>query len=440
MGHSRTLLAAIVLGMALPAVAFAENLAPPTPPLASSGAAVESARGMVRDGSSFVFASPPVTTATQTAGQQKGDSLPAPTAKARMTAQQKALLARVSADIHAMKRAHAREIRQATPVAATVPQGRAAAEARQTVVGAAPAPVKRAQASSPAALPAAVPSTTNSVAPPAIPQFSERPPVAADTPSPSLAPPVMPRVHAVRPAFAPSVVPLPQGTVAVSTGDYNIFAFPVPLREAILPPGAPVAGKPVYLSGGRILMLRFYPDGRMPVQLVAELDDAAVVTLTLVPESSLVGQRINVRVPMPVSASLHEHRSDPNARFVPYLAKLVMRPTVCPRHVRSWNSRRSLHGDRRVPVCWARRLSGFSKTALPAERIYNRVLARPVDAATNGNVVIYTYVLTSRHHDRSVVDPGQFSWSGVRAALLTGGLVGPHHSPVLYIVMRHAGN
>ena len=225
---------------------------------------------------------------------------------------------------------------------------------------------------------------------------------------------------------------LPANARLVSTRDYNLLVFPSPLRKAILPPDAPVAGKPIYLNGGRVLMLRFYPDGRQPVQLVAELQSGLVVTLSLVPDPHKSGAHIVVRAPVPAAAPLHEYSANPNAHYVRYLARLVEGPMTCPKRLHGWNSVRR-HG-RRVPVCWGRRLQGFTRAALPPERIYNRLVARPVAAMANGNVVIAAYILHARDDRHSVVDPGQFSWVGVRAALLTGDQVDRYHSPVLYVV------
>ena len=231
--------------------------------------------------------------------------------------------------------------------------------------------------------------------------------------------------HAARP-------PLPAGARLVSTRDYNLFTFPSPLRKAILPPDAPVAGKPIYLNGGRVLMLRFYPDGRQPVQLVAEMQSGVVVTMSLVPDSHKSGARITIAGPVPAAAPLHEYSTNPNARYVRELSKLVSGPMICPKRLHAWDSVR--HDGRRVPVCWAYPLPGFTDKPLPPERIYNRLIARPVVSTGNGETVITAYILHARDHRRSVVDPGQFSWVGVHAALLTGDLVDRYHSPVLYIV------
>ena len=226
--------------------------------------------------------------------------------------------------------------------------------------------------------------------------------------------------------------PLPAGARLVSTRDYNLFTFPSPLRKAILPPDAPVAGKPIYLDGGHVLMLRFYPDGRQPVQLVAEMQSGVVVTMSLVPDSHKSGARITIAGPVPATASLHEYSTNPNARYVRELSKLMSGHLACPKRLHAWDSVR--HDGRRVPVCWAYPLPGFTNKPLPPERIYNRLIARPVVSTGDGETVITAYILHARDHKRSVVDPGQFSWVGVHAALLTGDLVDRYHSPVLYIV------
>ena len=225
---------------------------------------------------------------------------------------------------------------------------------------------------------------------------------------------------------------MPAGVRLVSTRDYNLFTFPSPLRKAILPPDAPVAGKPIYLDGGHVLMLRFYPDGRQPVQLVAEMQSGVVVTMSLVPDSHKSGARITIAGPVPATAPLHEYSTNPNARYVRELSKLVSGPLVCPKRLHAWDSVR--HDGRRVPVCWAYPLPGFTNKPLPPERIYNRLIARPVVSTGDGETVITAYILHARDHKRSVVDPGQFSWVGVHAALLTGDLVDRYHSPVLYVV------
>ena len=206
-------------------------------------------------------------------------------------------------------------------------------------------------------------------------------------------------------------VSLPKNAYRVSTSDYNVFAFPEPLRRAVLPPGAPLAGKPLYMSHNQVLLLRFYPDDYRPVQMVAELQSGAVVTLSLVPDPEVAGVRIHVQVQgvEPQPRRQLKHAADPNSRFVTVLARVVA----------------------------GRKLSGYTPAPLPPERIYDRLVARPVASNAAGGTVITQYALTARRGKRSVVDPGQFSWPGVRAALLTGNIVDAHDSPFLYVVTRH---
>lgn len=380
------------------------GVASKTPPSSASTASP----GFTQDGSSFVFATPKVTSK----GAPKGGPQKA-TAQTDRTARQKALLARVSADIAAMKKQKARDIQLVEPNAP-----------------------KTTRVATPARLPGASPASSG----------SPRATNALQGPPAQHRPAVLPRKRAqpsvliqhARPPARFRVPAIPKGAWRVSTRDYNIFSFPAPLRKAILPPDAPVAGKPIYLSDGRVLMLRFYSDGRIPVQLVAELQTGVVVTLTLVPDSRVGGEHIPVQAPVPASHSLHEYSADPNARFVPDLARLVAGPVVCPRHIHYWNSQRERQRDRRVPVCWGRALTGFSAIALPSERIYDRLRARPVSSMTNGSTIITAYILTTRHHDRSIVDPSQFSWAGARAVLLTGNVVDRYHSPVLYVVTHRS--
>ena len=203
-------------------------------------------------------------------------------------------------------------------------------------------------------------------------------------------------------------IPLPKNAYRVSTRDYNVFAFPEPLRRAVLPPGAPLAGKPLYMSHDQVLLLRFYPDNYRPVQMVAELRSGAVVTLSLVPDPDVAGVRIHVQVNGARLPRQRKHSADPNSRFVPELARIVA----------------------------GGKLSGYTPAPLPPERIYDRLVAKPVASSTAGETVITQYELTARHGKRSVVDPGQFSWPGVRAALLTGSVVDAHDSPFLYVVTR----
>jgi hypothetical protein len=210
----------------------------------------------------------------------------------------------------------------------------------------------------------------------------------------------------------------PKSTWIVSVNDYNLLRFEQPVRKAVLPPGAPLAGEPYYLDGNRILMLRFAPDGGKPVQVVVEMADGTTRVLRLVPTKGIAGQIVNI-----ASASASKRASvasvapissaDPNARYVPALAALVQ----------------------------GARPPGYRSTRVGLVLEYDRLAAIPISAwrARSGTARIVVYRIVPKGDIRLVLDPAQFFRPGVAAAMLTGSVADTHRHPLLYLVTEKRG-
>ncbi len=206
-----------------------------------------------------------------------------------------------------------------------------------------------------------------------------------------------------------------QASWAVSVSDYNLLRFRWPVRKAILPPRAPLAGAPYYLDGNRILMLRFTPDAGRPVQVIVELSDGTTRVLHLVPTKGIPGQNLNftrtaagrlkqvrtVRV-APITSA------DPNARYVPALAALAQ----------------------------GGHPSGYRRTRPGLVLDYDRLIARPIVAwiTRYSATQITVYKILPKNGAQLVLDPSQFYRPGVDAAMLTGSIADARRHPLLYLV------
>ncbi len=209
-------------------------------------------------------------------------------------------------------------------------------------------------------------------------------------------------------SYASTTAPTPH---VVSTTQYNVFRFPSPVLRAVLPPHAPIDGRPYYLSGNRVLLLRFRPDHGKPIQMIVELADGSTTTLFLRPSKSAPGQRI--ALPGKAGNSFSAPGANPNAIYVPVLQS-------------------ALEGA--IPACYHR------AATLPGVKLYNRVRLVARASWTSNSARLTAWQVMPRQGLTSTLDPSQFYTPGVKAALLTGSLVDRDHTPTLYLVTQRGGS
>jgi len=221
-------------------------------------------------------------------------------------------------------------------------------------------------------------------------------------------------VFAVSVAAAAGDGSVSQTALIVPTGHYSVLHFSQPVVKAVLPPGAPVVGKPYFMSGDTVLLLMFKPS-KHPVQAVVQLEDGSTHILSLQPQRGADAQ-INVPNTGPqrsVSALPAVPPSrNPAAGVVPVLSALV---------------------SGTVPQGWSpQSLDGVPKLS------YDRLTATPVAAWDGGSARVVQYQVTATGQQASVVDPSQFYLPGVEAALLDGSRIAPGRSGTLYLLMTTA--
>lgn len=205
---------------------------------------------------------------------------------------------------------------------------------------------------------------------------------------------------------------LPNTTLDVPIGHYTVLHFAQPVVKAVLPPDAPLKGKPYYLSHNTVLLLNFEPS-KHPVQAIVELADGSTHILSLQPKRGA-----NAQISVPGTAA---HRSahvlalppvppsrNPAAGVVPVLSALV---------------------SGKVPSGW----SPQYPDGIPRLR-YDRLTAIPVAAWDGGSDRVVQYRVKANGKQASVVDPSQFYLPGVKAAMLDSSKVYPGHPVTLYVM------
>lgn len=205
--------------------------------------------------------------------------------------------------------------------------------------------------------------------------------------------------------------------IDVPEGNYAVLRFGQPVSKAVLPPDAPVEGKPYFMSGNHVLLLRFKPS-KTPVEAVIELADGTTRVLTLQPRK---GAPTEVQVDGTAPVVVHKAPAvapavgsrDPNAYAVNVLAALVAGGAVD-----GWES-----------------VDPSSHPIL----VYDRLRAVPARMwqGPEGDQVV-DYRLISVNKAVSLLDPSQFYREGVAAALLIDNRVMPGHDGELLMVEKVA--
>ncbi len=219
-------------------------------------------------------------------------------------------------------------------------------------------------------------------------------------------------VLAVSVAAASGDGSLSQTTLTVPTDNYTVLHFSQPVVKAVLPPGAPVVGKPYFMSNDTVLLLMFRAS-KHPVQAVVQLEDGTTHILSLQPKRGADAQ-INVPNTDPQQAvsvlpAVPPSRN-PAAGVVPVLSSLV---------------------SGKVPSGW----SPQSPDGVPKLR-YDRLTATPVAAWDGGDARVVQYQVSAVGKQASVVDPSQFYLPGVEAAMLDGSRIAPGHFGTLYLLTK----
>ncbi|HEX7380915.1 MAG TPA: type-F conjugative transfer system secretin TraK [Nevskiaceae bacterium] len=207
--------------------------------------------------------------------------------------------------------------------------------------------------------------------------------------------------------------------IPVPTGVYTVLKFGQPVAKAVMPPTAPLNGKPYFLSHNHVLLLMLQKiKARTPVQAIVQLNDGTTRVLDLVPTPG-ADATIDVPdtdalapAPPPVSLAPVPQSRNPAAGVVPVLSALLQGET---------------------PSGWT--VARVSVEQADAHTLrYNRLTARPIGLWMSGNGRVVEYRLDAIGQAVSTLDPSQFYQPGVKAALLDGSKVGPDHSTTLWLL------
>lgn len=207
------------------------------------------------------------------------------------------------------------------------------------------------------------------------------------------------------------VAPRP-GDLTVSDRDFNRFVFPAPVTQLVFPAGAPLLGKPVYLSGNTQVLIQLQRGTDKPVQMVVELEGGQVHTLTLNPR--------------PVDGTIH--RVD-GARLKGGSAQLASKTAMdgsAPRGEDIEMLKRVVQGD--IPA-------GFDPIKLPRPTRFDKFTVVPLAGWSDGSsrrVMVFSLVAVPGQ--TAVVAPPQFYRAGINAVLVDGDVVDANNSPNLYVV------
>jgi hypothetical protein len=204
------------------------------------------------------------------------------------------------------------------------------------------------------------------------------------------------------------------GELTVSDRDFNRFIFPNAVAQLVFPAGAPLLGKPVYLSGNTQVLIQLQRGIDKPVQMVAEVEGGQVYTLTLNPR--------------PVDGITHkvdgarERSAAPAARTV----KGEGGAAGSPRGEDIELLKRVVQGD--IPA-------GFDSVKLPRPTRFDKFTVVPLAGwsdSVSRRVMVFSLVAVPGQ--TAVVAPPQFYRPGINAVLLDGDVVDAANSPNLYVV------
>lgn len=206
------------------------------------------------------------------------------------------------------------------------------------------------------------------------------------------------------------------GAVTVSDYEFNTFAFPAGIKRIFFPAGSPVVGKPIYLADNTQVMLQFAKGQKQPVQMVAELDNGAVVSIRVAPRAvpgvthAVNGARVRSSAagePRSLTAAGQASMPAPKGEDIELLKNLV--------------------ASGEPP-------SGFDPVKLPAPTRFDKFTVVPLSGWSDGSRRVLVFSLVAANGQTAVVSPPQFYRPGISAVVVDGDVVDATNSPHLYVV------
>jgi hypothetical protein len=221
-----------------------------------------------------------------------------------------------------------------------------------------------------------------------------------------------PATHESAPVKADPDLPMPN-EVLVSDRDFNQFIFPEAIANGpIFPAGAPILGKPVYLSGNTQLLLQVRPGSDKPFDMVVELASGAVYKFWLRPR--------------PIAGITHHVAAAAARGSSARRASAAAPEGSSPRGADIELLKRLVAGE--VP-------EGFEPIAVPPATRFDKFTVVPLSAWSDGaSRRVMAFSLVAVPGQTAIVSPPQFYRAGISAALIDGDVVDAAHSPTLYIV------
>jgi len=215
---------------------------------------------------------------------------------------------------------------------------------------------------------------------------------------------------------AKTLPPLKAGEMYVSTKDLNHFVFPAPVVKVITPRAADVVDAPTYMAGNKQVLLAFAPrDAKSPsVRVIFELENEAVITQVVVPAE--VEGAFKKYDAGEIRVSALAGTAAPKREFangeVPYQADIELL--------------KALMQGQQPP--------GFDRLPLSAPVEFDKFVAVPLWALSDGSKKVSAFSLVARPGQRAVVEPSQFYRPNVTHIQIEGGIVDDQNSPTLFAV------
>lgn len=214
-------------------------------------------------------------------------------------------------------------------------------------------------------------------------------------------------------------------TYEVGVGSFNMFQFPSPIRELVLPNDAPVAGDARYADGNKVVLLRFKAGADDPFQMVVMLKDETTHMIDLDPEEDAGAKKYRIGdFTTTVDRKALSNQSNPNADYLPVISEKLARLDTIPDGFFMADSQpetRMFRGesDNGEPV---------GIVLSPVERLEGSVEGRKV-------FMELFHVKSSSGVDPKNIDPSQFSEKGVGAVTVTRDAKGE----TFVLIVRKAG-
>ncbi len=202
------------------------------------------------------------------------------------------------------------------------------------------------------------------------------------------------------------------GEITVSDRDFNRFVFPAGVTQLVFPAGAPLLGKPVYLSNNTQVLIQLQRGQDKPVQMVVETDGGQVYTLNLLPRpvDGIVQHVDGARDHVPAHS---EVKADQASDAAPHGEDIEL-------------LKRVVQGD--IPA-------DFDSIKLPRPTRFDKFTVVPLAGWSDGTsrrVMVFSLVAVPGQ--TAVVAPPQFYRPGINAVLVDGDVVDANNSPNLYVV------